>query len=316
MVKHQAERPLLHLEDLLVHSESTYCSAQICAVISQRSKHPHTHFGSRSYELTQEWACVSVEAPERHSVGVLSTLQKVIPKLVSHAMAGKWEPPKADSLPCTTHKKSPKRQRRYKWPSDLSWSWAPCTDWRKLQPNLHSQVQLGSHSGVANSQHSANPRKAVGQVLLFVSSVLLRSLWSECDLCCLDECPSPCGCAIGHFGVCGYDKWFSGHQMEPKPCLSSQDLTASGSLQKPVCNSELLCGFYPFGVAYTRQATLDNCCPAQRGTRWVAQGRIAQGKALVDSSKTWSFKINSSKQMFEEVTVNMLRLQCGKSNMN
>lgn len=99
MVRYPAEKPLLHLEKVPVHSESTHCSAQEYAVIWQRSEHPRTHFGSRSYEHTQEWARVSVAATEHGCVGVLSALQRVIPGLVSHPTAAGWEPAKAHSLP-------------------------------------------------------------------------------------------------------------------------------------------------------------------------------------------------------------------------
>lgn len=99
IVEYPAEKPLLHLEDVLVHSESSHCLAQEYAVICQRSEHLHTHFGSRSYEHTQEWAHVSVAATEHHCVGLPSARQRVILGFVSHAMVAGVEPAKAYSLP-------------------------------------------------------------------------------------------------------------------------------------------------------------------------------------------------------------------------
>lgn len=92
MGKYPAEKPPLHLEDAVVHSESSHSSAQEYAVICQRSEHPHTHFSSRGYEHTQEWVHVSVAATEHHCIGVLSALQRVIPGLVSHTTAAVGSP--------------------------------------------------------------------------------------------------------------------------------------------------------------------------------------------------------------------------------
>ena len=72
----------------------------------------------------------------------------------------------------------------------LSWSWTPCTDWRKLPPNLCSHLQRGACSGAGNAQHSSDLRQSAGQawVLPLASSVLFRSSRPECDLWSLDAC--------------------------------------------------------------------------------------------------------------------------------
>lgn len=68
----------------------------------------------------------------------------------------------------------------------------------------------------------------------------------------LDGCASTCGHRGGHFRACGYHRHSPGHQVEPKPCLSSTRCTASGSSWKFAGNSRLLLHRFYSGLLWDR----------------------------------------------------------------
>lgn len=139
-----------------------------------------------------------------------------------------------------------------------------------LTPHIpHSWQQPGAHSGAGDTQYLHNPGKT--------------------SHCCSHPPGSPSPVLLGffyktrghrggHWGPCGYHRGSPGHQVEPKPCLAPQTLSAKGSFRTCRRNSVLLfCGFCPSGVLGLRRAQVLRAgkCPREN---------------FPGSNKTWSFK--------------------------